>query len=86
MFVWNKSVYLLSFSFLCFVSVSLWRENRNGALVACTLVEVHHAVGQSIQSVVLALSNVLTGIVLVTTLANDDVAGNDLLTTPNLYA
>jgi hypothetical protein len=32
------------------------------------------------------LSYILAGEVLVTTLANDDVAGNNLLTTPNLYA
>ena len=46
--------------------------------------EVDHTVCQSIQCVVLTLSDILTGEVLVATLANDDVAGNDLLTTPNL--
>lgn len=85
MFVWNKLLNL-SLSLLGFVSVSLWREHRYGTFVASTLVEVHHTIGQGIQCIVLALCNILTGIVLVTTLAYNDVTSNDFLTTPNLYA
>jgi len=47
-------------------------------------VEINHTVGQGIQCIVLALCYILAGKVLVTTLANNDVAGNDLLATPNL--
>lgn len=85
MFVWNKLLNL-SLSLLGFFSVSLWREHRHGTFVASSLVEVHHTVGQGIQCVVLALRYILTGVVPVATLANNDVTGNDFLTTPNLYA
>ena len=46
--------------------------------------EVHYTVNKCIECVVLANTYVLTGIVLRTTLANDDVAGSNTLTTPNL--
>ena len=86
MFVWNKLLFYLSVSLLGFLSVNFGRENGDCALVAGSLVEVNHAISKSIQCVVLALSYILTGEVLVATLANDDVAGDDLLATPNLNA
>ena len=86
MIVWNKLFCLLGFSLLGSLSVNLRREHRNSTLVASSLVEVNNTVGQSIQCIVLALCNILTGEVLVTTLANNDVAGNDFLATPDLNA
>ena len=74
----------LSVSLLCLSCVSLRAEHRYRALVAGTLVEVNHTVGQGIQSIVLALCHILAWEVLVATLANNDVAGNNLLATPNL--
>ena len=79
-------LFYLSVSLLGFLSVNIGRENRNCALIAGSLVEVNHAICKSIQCVVLALSYIFAGEVLVTTLANDDVAGDDLLATPNLNA
>jgi len=84
MFVWNKFCVVLSLGFLSLFSVSLGAEHRHCALVAGTLVEVYHAVCQSIQRIILALSNVLTSEMLVATLTDDDVAGDNLLSTPNL--
>ncbi len=83
MFVWN-SVLLLGLDFLGLLGVNLRREHRDCTLVATSLVEVHNTVGQCIECVVFALGYVLTGEMLVTTLTHDDVAGDDLLTTPNL--
>jgi len=82
LFVWNKlfvCCYLLFLGF-CF------RYYRNDALVALALVEVHCAVDESIQSVILTNSNAVTRIVLRAALANDDVAGLHLLATPDFHA
>ena len=85
MFVWNKfCCYLLRFSLFGFLGVSFRGQYGNCALVASSLVEVNDAIRKSIQCIVLALSNILSREVSVTTLANDNVAGNNLLTTPNL--
>ena len=86
MFVWNKLIFVLSLGLLQLLSISLGREHANSALIALTLVEIHHAIGKSEQSVVLTLSYVLTWEVLVATLANDDVTCDDALTTPDLHA
>ena len=48
--------------------------------------ELDRSVNEGVKSVVLANSNVVTRIVLGATLANDDVAGDTLLTTINLNA
>ena len=60
------------------------RYYRNSALVLATLVEIHNAVNESVQGVVLADTHILTRVVLCATLANDDVGGDNLLSTPNL--
>ena len=76
LFVWNKMCLFL----LCFC----FRYYRNCALVITAFVEIYHTVNESIQGVVLADTHVLTRVVLCAALANDDVAGNTLLTTPDL--
>ena len=86
MFVWNKLIFMLSLGLLQLLSISLGREHANSALIALTLVEIHHAIGKSEQSVVLTLADVLAREVLVTALAHDDVTCSDLLTTPDLHA
>ena len=50
-----------------------------------SLVEVHHTVYEGVEGVVLADTYILTWVVLRATLANDDVAGNHTLATPNLH-
>ena len=74
-FVWNK----LNLNLCLGIG-----DYRYDTLVAGAFVEIHHAVNKCIQCIVLANTYVLTRIVLCATLANDDVAGNNLLTTPNL--
>jgi uncharacterized iron-regulated membrane protein len=87
LFVWNKFLLVvLCFGLLGLFGVFLRRENRNSALGAAALVEINHSVSECIERVVLALGYILTGEVLVATLANDDVASLDGLTAPNLYA
>jgi hypothetical protein len=49
-------------------------------------VEVYHTVYESIKCVVLTDTYVVAGIVLSAALANNNVAGYTLLTTPNLNA
>ena len=46
--------------------------------------ELYHTVYKCKQGVILANTYILSGIVLGATLANDDVAGNTLLATPDL--
>lgn len=67
----------LSFSF---------RHNRNYATVSLTALERYDAIGERIERVVAAHTDILAGIVHSATLANDDVAGDASLTTPNLNA
>ena len=74
-FVGYPSDLLLSFSL---------RYNRNYTLVVLSLVEVYSTVNESIEGVILTLCNACTWEVLVATLANDDVACYNLLTTENL--
>lgn len=56
------------------------------AAVALSAVEGNNAVNKSEEGVILTHAYILTGIVYSTTLANDDVAGNAGLSTPNLNA
>lgn len=65
------------------LKLSLGQNAHRGA-IATTSLESHNAIGEGIQRIVLTHSYILTGIVTCTTLANDDVAGNALLTTKNL--
>lgn len=67
------------------LSFCCW-DNRNDRLVVLTLVEVNSTIYESVESIVLTLSNINAWEVLVTTLTNDDVASYTLLTTPNLNA
>ena len=48
--------------------------------------EVHCAINEGIERIVFTDSNVIARVVLSTTLANDDVAGYTLLTTPDFHA
>ena len=63
----------------------VWND-RHHALVKACLLEIHCAVNQSVEGIVLANTNIQSWIVLCTTLANDDVACDALLATPNLDA
>lgn len=56
----------------------------NGRTVQTTFLEDYNTVLQGVQCVVLTHCHVLAGVVLGAALANDDVAGNALLTTKNL--
>ena len=75
-----------SYLSFCFLGISLRGENRYCTFIIFAFVEVNHTVCKCIKCVVLSLSNILTGIMLITTLANDDVSSDNLLTTPNLNA
>ena len=66
--------------------ISLLRQNVDCALVATTLLEIDDAVYERIERIVLALTNILAGVVAVATLTHDDVASVDLLATPDLHA
>lgn len=71
----------------CFLFTALcFRNYRNNALVMTTLVELNSTINQSIECIILTHSNVVTCIVLRTTLANDDITCNTLLTAENLNA
>ena len=54
--------------------------------VTSAVLELYSAVNQSIEGVVLAHANVLTGTMLGTALTADDVTGLGKLTTKNLHA
>ena len=58
--------------------------NRNNAAVALTALEHHHTVGEGEERVVAAHTYVFAGIVDRAALANDDVAGDASLATPDL--
>ena len=60
------------------------RLNRNNAAVALTALEHHHTVGEGEERVVAAHTYVFAGIVDRAALANDDVAGDASLATPDL--
>lgn len=72
-------VFLLNLS-LCF------RYYRHSALVLATLAEVNDAVNQCIECVILTNTYVQARVVLCTALANDDVACDALLATPDFNA
>ena len=55
-------------------------------LAACALGVFYRTFAQSEQGVVLAATHVLTGMEVSATLANDDVAGDDVLATKALHA
>lgn len=59
---------------------------RNNTLVKLSFVEVNGTVYESVERVVLTNSYILAWVVLCTTLTNDDVTGNALLTTEDLDA
>lgn len=54
------------------------------AAVLSAFVELHHAVDEGVQGVILAHTHVLAGVVGRAALADDDVAGDALLTAKNL--
>lgn len=56
----------------------------NDAAVTIATVEGYDAISQCIESVILAHADVGAGIVHSATLTHDDVAGDALLTAPNL--
>ena len=60
--------------------------DRNHAAVALTTLESHHAICESEEGVILTHTNILAGIVDSAALANDDVASDASLTTPDLNA
>lgn len=77
MFVWNS---------LFLIDALGFRDNGHHALVASALVEIHHAIYQCVEGVVLAYAYIGSGVVLCAALANDDVACDHFLATPNLHA
>ena len=82
LFVWNSFVcFALRFWCLCFCSVCFFREYRNLALVVLASVEVNDTVCESVESIVFTLCYVFTWVVLVTALAYDNIACDNLLTT-----
>ena len=78
--VWNKFKNKIVRQGLC---LCCW-DDRDNALVILSLVEVYGTVNESVEGIVLALSDTSTWEVLVATLAHDDVACYNLLTTENL--
>ena len=86
--VWTIGILCL-FGISCLFALCFWLSfgnHRNDALVATGLAEVDGSVDQSEERVVLTDAHVVTRVVLGSALANDDVAGEALLATPNLYA
>jgi hypothetical protein len=69
--------------FRCFYNTGY---NRYERAVFAALAELHRTVDHSEQGVVFADAYVLAGVVLSATLTNDDVAGDDALTTENFHA
>ena len=65
------------------VGPALGQHGVNTAVAVATA-EFHLAIYESIESVVFTHTYILTRIVNCTTLANDDVASDAVLTTPNL--
>ncbi|SEV80244.1 hypothetical protein SAMN04487850_0048 [Prevotella aff. ruminicola Tc2-24] len=78
LFVWNKC-------YLLVLSLCVW-NNRDNALIALSLVELNSSINESVKRIVLTNSYVVTGVVLGTALANNDVACETLLTTEDLDA
>jgi hypothetical protein len=54
-------------------------------LIAFSLPELHHTIGECKQRIVLANTYILAGVILRPALTNDDIAGNGGLTTVDLH-
>ncbi len=63
----------------------LERYNGNPLFLSTEVLEFHDAVHQCEQSIISALAHVLAGVDLGTTLANNDGAGQDTLTTVTFH-
>lgn len=61
-------------------------DNGNYTPVTTAFMEVYNTVNQCIQCIILANTDILTGIVTSTALTHDNITGQASLTTPNLYA
>ena len=61
-------------------------EDADEGAVLAAFVELHHAIDEGVESVVLAHADVLAGVVDGAALADDDVAGDAFLTAKNLNA
>ena len=85
LFVWNSfALFCLSFRLYSLCSVGFLGKDGDSTLIVLASVEVNDTVCKCIQCVILTLCNILSWEVLVATLANDDVACNNLLSTPDL--
>ncbi len=73
-------------SFFSICKSLLGGDYADVAAVLTAFVELHHAVDEGVESVVLTHADVLAGIMDGTALADDDIAGDALLTTENLNA
>ena len=76
MFVWNSLLLILASGF---------GNDRYDALITRALVEIHHAIYESVEGVVLTYAYIGAGVVLRAALANDDVTCDHFLATPNLH-
>ena len=77
---------LFGISVICLVlSLCVWND-RDHALIALALVELNCSVNECVKRIVLTNSYVVTGVVLGTTLANNNVTCDALLTTEDLDA
>lgn len=65
---------------------SFCREDMHYALVVATAGKFHGAVNKGEYRMVSAESDILTGMVSCSALADDDIAGNNFLATPDLNA
>ena len=68
-----------------FIGLHLW-QYADKTLVATAFVELHCAVDERIQRVILANTDILAGVVLGAALAHDDVSGDTFLSAPDLNA
>ena len=66
--------------------VLLGGDNADKGTILTAFVELHHTVDEGVERMVLAHTDILAGIVGRTALADDDVAGDALLTAENLNA
>ena len=72
------------FECLFLISSSGFGQYAHCRTVTTTLLEAYNAIGQCIQSVIFTLCYILACIVTISTLANDNVTSDTLLTTENL--
>lgn len=73
------------FELLC-LQLSLCRDNRHIRAVIPFFLELNFAINERVQSMVLAHSHVLARIMPGSALAHDNVSGDTILTTEDLYA